>query len=436
LTEVIRLAEYGMIPEHTGYPRVDAPYVAELVQLTNYDEIVEVLRSPRFRQGAFTLSGPHMLHDSVSVLHGQAHFERRRAEAHLFSKAALARYAAEHLELTIDRTLANISAAHPASVAQADLVDLTWHMLCEVAGTVVGLDGIEDPPTIERLIGYTKKFGNALTVEWSTGDQEEILREGLRTRAEFVDDIFGPSAARRLWLVERYRQGLIAEDDLPLDLITRLFLHQGADLDQGMPLRETTLFLVAATQTTVQAFPHFIMHLEQWFAQDPERRELVRSDPQLLQHAAYESLRLFVASPVRIREAIDDMVLSSGRRVRAGERVGLLLQGANSDIDAFGPDADTFNPMRDCKNRPRWGLAFGNGPHMCIGRPLVTGVRGGTDESEGTMAAMARRLYAAGMRLNPDMPPVRDGSTYYDAFSSVPVLFDDLPVSAKVTDAH
>jgi cytochrome P450 len=416
--------------------RVDAPYVADIVQLTDYDEITEVLRSSSFKQGAFTLSGPRMLHDGVSVLHGRPHFERRRVEAHLFSKAALSRYAAENLRPMIDRTIARVSGTADEP-AQADLVDLTWHMLCELAGTVVGLDDLDRPEVRERLIGYTRRFGDALTVEWATGDQEEILADGLRTRDEFAADLFRPAQARRTALIERHRRGELEESELPLDLITQLGLRGGADTDPDLALREATLFLVAATQTTVQAFPHFILHLEQWFDGDEERRTRALADRTVLQHAAYESLRLFVASPVRIREAVDDVTLRSGRSFAAGERVGLLLQSANTSATAFGADAAEFNPDRECASRSRWGLAFGNGPHMCIGRPLVTGVYGADeDQSEGTMAMMAGRLYEAGMHLDPDRAPVRDSSTYYDAFSSLPVVFGRRPVAVEVTGAR
>jgi cytochrome P450 len=395
-----------------------------MLQIDEYDEIQEILRSPDFEQGAFELTGPTLVQDVVSILHGQPHFERRRVEAHLFAQEALRRYLDNDLIPMVDHVLATRLHGAPGDVACADLVELTWHMLCRLAGSVVGLDRLDDPDVLERLVDYAKVFGRGLTVEWATtGDQQAVIAETLATRERFAADLFAPSLRRRLELVERFGRGEIERDDLPNDLIALLLLHRNDPWDEELPLREATLFLVAATQTTVQAFPHFVLHLEGWFAEDAARRTQVLSDPDLLARAAHESLRLFVASPVRIRRARSTVTLSSGRSIAAGQRVGLLLQAANTDPAVFGADADSYNPAREVGRVPRWGLAFGGGPHMCIGRPLVTGaLAGGGVKADGSMVTIASRLYQLGMRLDPHRPPERDAATFHPAFASVPVI--------------
>ena len=81
---------------------------------------------------------------------------------------------------------------------------------------------------------------------------------------------FGPSAQRRQSLIAQLRDGTIDEADLPTDLVTMLYLHWDPEWDEQLPLREVCVFLMAATQTTSQSFPHLIIQLEQWLSDHPD----------------------------------------------------------------------------------------------------------------------------------------------------------------------
>jgi hypothetical protein len=67
-------------------------------------------------------------------------------------------------------------------------------------------------------------------------------------------------------------------------------------------------------------------------------------------------------------------------------------------------------------------LAFSGGTHACLGRPMVTG--SAKSDVDGTMTAILRRLYEAGLELEGD--PVRDESTHYPMYDSVPVRLERL----------
>lgn len=400
------------------------PYMEGITQLSSYEEINEVLRSPDFVQSAFDVSAPHFLDNTLVMLDGSSHFDRRRIEAHLFSRRALSRYKEEKLAPMVERTLRELAAAADGDRIKADLVPLTWRMLGKVAATVTGLDLGDGPEEIELLLTHVRRFARALTVEWSTDDREITIADGLRARAEFVEDFFARSSARRRDLVARYKAGLISKEEVPQDLITLLYLHWDEAWDAGLPLRETTLFLVGSTATTAQAFPHFIKHIESWMTEHPGDRHLIADDPQFLRQALFESLRLFVAAPARLRRSLREVVLKSGRKIAEGERVGLLFQPANADPGIFGDDAMTFNPFRTPEGSTAWGLSFGGGEHACIGRPLVTGIHNSHDQTDGTMVVIARMLYQAGLSLDPDRPLVPDETTHYDMFESMPILLD------------
>lgn len=408
------------------------PHIAEMTKIDNYREIDEILRSKDFRQGSHTESGP-LFHRSLLMLDGPEHRERHRLENPLFDRAALLYYDHEALGPVVDRMITEcFDAAGPDGRARVDLVVLVRAMLHRIAAAVTGIDGVDTPERTERFRWFVEQLGAAATVEWSTEDHAEVLANGMRQRDAFVEEFFGASVRRRKEIVARHRAGELAREDLPVDLLTLLFLHWDEEWDDELPLRESTLFLVAATQTTTHTLPHVLIHLGEWVRDHPEDagRE---QDADFMRLVVNESLRLHQPAPTLLRYATSAVTLASGRRIAEGERVALLFTPANRDPDVFGADADTFNPYRERPDggpgvRP-WGLTFGGGPHVCVGRPLVTGLakRDGAQPTEGTMLRILRALYAAGVELDPDDPPVETASSSHDTFSRMTVVLTERP---------
>ena len=207
-----------------------------------------------------------------------------------------------------------------------------------------------------------------------------------------------------------------------------LYLHWNDDWDDGVPIREACLFLVAATQTTTHAVPHLIAHLDEWFDSHPEDRAKV-SDQEFIKRAAHEALRLHQPSPALLRIATEDFVLANGRKIAAGERVACLFTPANRDPAAFGADARVFNPSREVGAVKPWGLTFGGGQHICIGRTLVTGLSARTDNDEGTdgtVVNIAGALYDAGVEIDDGDPPSYTQASHHDAYGRFPMLLTRL----------
>jgi cytochrome P450 len=100
-------------------------------------------------------------------------------------------------------------------------------------------------------------------------------------------------------------------------------------------------------------------------AQNPDQLRRAQEDPALIPHLVNEALRW--ASPVKqfTRRATEDYVLR-GQQIKKGDRMMLLYQSANRDTDVFD-DPDSFRLDR----RPNKHIAFGYGPHMCIGQHLA-----------------------------------------------------------------
>ena len=99
----------------------------------------------------------------------------------------------------------------------------------------------------------------------------------------------------------------------------------------------------------------------------PEQLARLRADPGLLPQAVDELLRyLSIAELATCRTALADIDLGGGVVIRAGEGVIPLGASANRDPAAF-ERADEF----DIHRAERHHIAFGYGPHQCIGANLA-----------------------------------------------------------------
>lgn len=400
------------------------PHIAKMTKIADYREIDEILRSKDFRQGSHTESRP-LFGDSLLLLDGPDHRERRRLENPLFDRTALVYYDHEALNPVVEQMIDDCFAAADAEGrVKVDLAKLVRGMLHRIAAATTGIDGVDTPERTERFRWFVEQLGAAATVEWAIDDHDTVLANGMRQRDAFVAEFFESSLERRRGIVADYRAGRLERGDLPVDLLTLLLLHWEDSWDAELPLREATLFLVAATQTTTHTLPHVLIHAQEWTRDHPEDAGRER-DPDFLRLMVNESLRLHQPAPTLLRYATHAVTLASGRQIAEGERIALLFTPANRDPEVFGADADRFNPYRapSAGVRP-WGLTFGGGAHVCVGRPLVTGLakRDGEQPTEGTMLRILRALYAAGVELDPADPPVENESSSHDSFSSMPVV--------------
>jgi len=97
----------------------------------------------------------------------------------------------------------------------------------------------------------------------------------------------------------------------------------------------------------------------------PDQLARVQSRPELIPDLVNEGLRW--VSPVKhfVRRAQHDYELR-GQQIHKGDRLMLLYQSANRDRDVFDAP-DEFRIDR----KPNRHIAFGYGPHMCVGQNLA-----------------------------------------------------------------
>ncbi|MDL4772645.1 cytochrome P450 [Actinomadura xylanilytica] len=121
--------------------------------------------------------------------------------------------------------------------------------------------------------------------------------------------------------------------------------------------------LVAGNETTRHALSGGLLA----FARDPAQWAALRSRPELMPGAVEEILRWTSPVVYFLRTATRPVTLE-GTDLAAGDRVMLLYGSAGLDPAAFGPDAGRFDVARRADAA---GLAFGHGPHFCLGAALA-----------------------------------------------------------------
>ncbi|KAI0888404.1 cytochrome P450 [Annulohypoxylon maeteangense] len=117
------------------------------------------------------------------------------------------------------------------------------------------------------------------------------------------------------------------------------------------------------------------------FGTETNRREIFTLETlkscEYLQWVIQETLRLFPAGPINVREAIRDTVLPVGGgpdgkgpvAVRKGARVQLGTYYTHRRKDLWGEDADEYRPERWRGRRKGWDFTpFSGGPQVCVGQ--------------------------------------------------------------------
>jgi cytochrome P450 len=169
---------------------------------------------------------------------------------------------------------------------------------------------------------------------------------------------------------------------------------------------QCVLLLVAGHVTTIDQLANAVYAL----ATHPEQWQLLQQSPDLLSAAIEEVLRFDGAVPFVNRVAVRECRLGD-RTIQEGQLVYLSMLAANHDPAVF-PEPHRFDVRRPAQPN----LAFGHGPHICLGANLAR-----LELSVG-LSKMAARFPK--LRLDSSRPAVRQcASLSFRGFQSLPVLF-------------
>ena len=159
------------------------------------------------------------------------------------------------------------------------------------------------------------------------------------------------------------------------DLIQRKRKKPGADLISGLVEAELEgrrlddreilgfcfLLISGGNETTEKLIANTVHQL----SRHPAQKAAIVEDPGLIPAAIEESLRFRSPTQYMVRAATRDVGLH-GRTIPAGARVVLLIGAANHDPRRFD-EPDRFDLHRNAVQH----LAFGFGPHFCLGARLA-----------------------------------------------------------------
>ncbi|MEZ0492067.1 cytochrome P450 [Kineococcus sp. TBRC 1896] len=153
-------------------------------------------------------------------------------------------------------------------------------------------------------------------------------------------------------------------DDLISRLVTGPFAR--GEISRPSLLSQIGITLNAGHETTRNMIALSVLTL----LEHPDQLALLRAEPERWPDAVEELLRhLSVADTVPLRVATADLEVG-GRTVRAGDGVVVPLAAANHDPASFDRDDVTAGQF-DLRRSPNRHLAFGFGPHQCLGQHLA-----------------------------------------------------------------
>ena len=214
-----------------------------------------------------------------------------------------------------------------------------------------------------------------------------------------------------------FQLGVIADrrSKPPQDDLVSILCYAEVDgerLDDESIIQESLLILIGGDETTRHVITDGMIAL----LEHPDQKDLLTADPELINNGVEELLRWVTPIKNMARTVMRDHELR-GQTLHEGDQVMLMYPAANRDPEIW-ENPDTFDVTRN----PNPHLAFGFGPHFCLGASLAR------IELKVMFSELLRRvpdLHLAG----PAEP--RRASNFISGPESMPVEFTPVPVEGE-----
>ena len=353
--------------------------------LTRYDDVVSVLKDPRFGREEFAQILANVYGEGArSMLFRDPpdHTRLRGLVSQAFTPRMIERMR-NHIQEIVDRLLDRVQNAHAMNVIADLAYPLPVTVICEMLGVPTDAhSGIRQ---------WSADLARSVDAIGMPTDEEVVTRG--RVAQQAMLDYFSD-------LIPERRQ--TPRDDLLSLLIAAE--EQGDRLSEGELLITCLLLFVAGHETTVNLIGNGLLAL----LNHPDELAKLRADPTLLPSAVEELLRY--DSPVQRTGRITNTdVELDGRKIAKGSLVVTALGAANRDPAHF-PDPDRL----DITRRDNRHVAFGFGIHFCLGAPLA--------RLEGQIAIGSLQRRMPGLRLATSTLEWRESSTLR-GLKELPVAF-------------
>ncbi|WP_462203453.1 cytochrome P450 [Frankia sp. CcWB3] len=331
---------YRALQEREPVFRALLPSGQEAWVVTRHRDVRAVLEDPRFSADSGRPNFPSMFRQAApQVLRGT--FVRADGAEHLRYRRMLGvEFTARKAELSRARITEIADARIDAMLAAGPPVDLMAMLAYPVPSTVVS-----------ELLGVPRADHELF--EAST----RILVNGRSSVEEMTrakDDILA------------HLNGLVAakEREPGDDMVSRLLVRHVAtgELDREEVAVVAWLLLAAGHHMTATMIGTGTALL----LRHPDQLAVLSDDPATVVNAVEELLRHQTAMQIGMsRVALEDVELG-GVRIRAGDGVVCQLASANRDPEVY-PDPDRLDVRRSARGH----VAFGFGPHQCLGQTLA-----------------------------------------------------------------
>jgi len=348
---------YAALRTRPGLGHVVLPGLDTAVRLvTRHEDVKAALTEPRLVRDRSTIPDSEMpdpqaellahgadglppeyaqyLSGHLALFDGDEHTRRRNPLTRAFTARRVAALR-PFVEKTAQELIETLTGREQADLLGEFAYPLSTAVIC----ALVGVDAADQ----DKVCGWIRDF--------AYGDGSRVL-EGLGGVVQYTKD-----------LVARRR----AE---PTDDLVSALLADGGMTDDEIV---TVFFLLINTGITPPAL--FLAHAVLTLLDHPDQLERLRTEPELLGRAVPELLRYVTL--VRMGAtlyATEDFVFA-GTRLRKGEAVTVALFAADHDPAAYDTP-ERLDVTREF-GRGDGHVAFGHGPHYCIGAALgrlVTGV--------------------------------------------------------------
>ncbi|MEV4148358.1 cytochrome P450 [Amycolatopsis sp. NPDC049691] len=334
---------YEKLREAGPVQRVGLPDGSDAWAITRLEEVRQMLTDPRFSSNRFNPGFP--------ILTKQGRPQRRRFTASLINMDPPEHTTARR-EVVGEFTVKRMKALQPRI---QQIVD--EHIDAILAGPkpadLVSALSLPVPSlVICEQLGVPYADHEFFQSRSSTLLNREVTQEA---RMQAVEEMQG------------YLDKLVAakEADPTDDLLGRQILKQReehGDVDHDSLVSLAFLLLLAGHETTANMISLGTVAL----LENPDQLEIIKNDPGKTLDAVEELLRYFtIAEFATSRVATEDVEIG-GQLIRAGEGVLGLSYSGNRDESAF-EDADKLDLERGARHH----VAFGFGPHQCLGQNLA-----------------------------------------------------------------
>jgi cholest-4-en-3-one 26-monooxygenase len=304
--------------------------------LTRYHDVLAVEKDPA-TFSSFTAPRPHGYHLPMMIsMDAPEHSHRRK----LVSRGFTPRRVRDH-EATIRRICTDII----DKVAPKGECDFVWDIAAPLPLLLIA-DMLGFPPeSYDDLLRWSDDLIRATTID----PTPEVEQAGLDAMLGFREFQLGVIADRRARPQE--------------DLVTVLCEAEidGERLDDESIIQESLLILIGGDETSRHVMTDGMLTL----LAHPDQMAVLRDDPSAMEVGVEELLRW--VSPIKnMSRTVTREIAMHGQTMHEGDQVILMYPSANRDSTVFD-DPDRFDVRRD----PNPHLAFGFGPHFCMGASLA-----------------------------------------------------------------